>query len=66
MVLRCIKDYWMVKESKEISFNSDAESVKLDYLDIFEGVKPDVMYTAQYHENSDIGTIYLGKPKMRR
>ena len=37
-----------------------------DYPHIFEGIKLDVMYIAQYDENSDTGTKYLGMPKMRR
>ena len=48
------------REMKEISFDSKAESLKQDYLDIFEGVRSDVMYTAQYDENHYIGTTYLG------
>ena len=37
-----------------------------DYLDIFEGVKPDVMHTAHCDENSDKGSTHWGMPKMRR
>ena len=33
------------------------------YLNIYEGIKSNVMYTAQY---DDIGTKYLGMPKMSR
>ena len=33
---------------------------------MFEGIMSPVMYTAQYDENSDIGSTYLGIPKMRR
>ena len=50
MVLICIKSYRMVKEIKEISFDSNTESLKEDYLDIIEGVKADVMYTVQYED----------------
>ena len=51
---------------KEISFDSNTESLKQHCLDIFEGVKPDVMYTTQYDENSNIGKTYLRMPKIRR
>ena len=54
------------REIKEISFDIHTESLKQDYLDMFEGVKSDVIYTAQYAENSNIGTTYLGMPKMIR
>ena len=52
--------------SYEISFNSNTESLKQEYLDIFGGVKSDVIYTAQFDENNDIETAYLGISKMRR
>ena len=47
-------------------FDSNNESLKQDYQDIFEGIKSNTMYTAQYDENSAIGTTYLRMPKMRR
>ena len=40
--------------------------MKEDYLDVFERVKSDVMYTAQNDENSDTWRTYLGMSKMRR
>ena len=40
--------------------------MKQESLDIFESIKSDVMYAAQYGENSDKGTTYLGMPKMKR
>ena len=61
MLLKCIKSYKIGERAiKDTSFDSNTESLQQDYLDIFEGAKSDVMYTAQYHENSDIGTTYLG------
>ena len=54
------------REIKEISFDSSTESLKQDYLYIFEGVKSNVMYTAQHDENSNAGTTNLGMPNMRR
>ena len=46
------------REVKEISSDSNVK-IKMDYLDIFEGVISDIMYTAQYDENIDIVTAYL-------
>ena len=46
------------REIKETTFESNTESLKQNYLDILEGLKSNIMYTAQYHENSDIGTTY--------
>ena len=54
------------REINEVGFDSNIEIVKQDYLNIFEAVKSDVMYTTQYDENSDVGTTYMGMPKMRR
>ena len=54
------------REIKEISFDSNTESLKQGYLDIFEGVISDVMHTAQYDENINTGTTYLEMPKMKR
>ena len=57
----------MVKErSRKYILIQILKIKKLYDLDIFEGVKSDFMYTAQYDENSDIGTNYLWKPKMER
>ena len=33
---------------------------------MFEGVKSDVIYSAKYDENCNIGTTYLGASRMRR
>ena len=39
--------------------------MKHDYLYIFGGIKSDVMYAAEYDENSDKGTTHLGMSKMK-
>ena len=36
------------REVKEMSFSSKVESLKWEYLDIFEEVKSDVTFTVQY------------------
>ena len=53
------------RETKEWGFDSNAERLKQDYLDMFEGDKSNVTYTAQYDENIAIRTTYLGMLKMR-
>ena len=62
--------YYKLQDSegdvKKISFGSNSERLKQDYIDIFEGVKSDVMYTAKYDKNSDTGTTYIGTSEMRR
>ena len=54
------------REIKDRSFDSNTKSLKQDNLDIFEGMKSHVMYTAQNDENSDIVTTDTGMPKRRR
>ena len=54
------------RKRKEVSFDPNSERMKQHYLDLFEGVKLDVIYTAEYDENSDIGTTCLGTFKIRR
>ena len=40
--------------------------MKLDYLDVFEGVKPEGLYTAKYDEDCDIHTTYMYTLSMKR
>ena len=40
--------------------------MKQGCLDIFEGIRSDVMYTAQYDDGCDMGTTCIGVHKMRR
>ena len=54
------------RQVKEISLDPNSLRLKQDYLDIFEGVRSDVIYTAKYAENRDIGTTYLEITKIRR
>ena len=39
---------------------------KSNYLDMYEGVHADVVYTNRFDENSDLSTTYLGQTKMTR
>ena len=48
------------RKIKELNFDSNTESLKKDYLGIFERIKSDVMYTVQYDETCETGTAYLG------
>ena len=58
MVLRCIKIYRIMKERsrKSVSYTG---SLKQDYLNIFEGIKSDVMYTALFDDNNDRDNIFM-------
>ena len=50
----------------ELSFDPYSERLKQDHLNLYEGVKSDVMYTTKYDKNSNLWTTYLRISKMRR
>ena len=47
----------------DVDFGSNPETIKSNYLDMFEGVHTDVVYTNRFDENSDLSTTYLGQTK---
>ena len=66
MVLRGTQSYMMVTDrSRKYLFLSKLYKIETGLYGCFEGVQSDVMYTAQYGRNSDVGTTYLGTSKMR-
>ena len=40
--------------------------LKTNYLDIYEGVHVDVVYSARFDESSDLSTTYLGTTRVMR
>ena len=56
----------MGKESHtlDVDFGSNPETVKSKYLDMYERVHADVVYTNRFDKNSDLNTTYLGQTKM--
>ena len=50
----------------DVDFGSNPETMKSNYLDMYDGVHADVVYTNRFHENSDLSTTYLGQTKMTR
>ena len=53
------------REVIKIRFDLNCKRLKQNYLNI-EGVKPGIIYTTKYDENSDIGLTYLVASKKRR
>ena len=49
-----------------VDFGSNPEIMRSNYLDMYEGVYTDVVYTKRYDESSDLSMTYLGKTKMTR
>ena len=45
----------------EIDFGDMPEKLREEYLDIYDGVKSEILITTRFDENSDLSTTYLGK-----
>ena len=52
--------------SLDIDFGINSETLKTKYLDLYEDVYADMVYTNRFDENSDLSTTYLGQTKMNR
>ena len=50
----------------DIDFGSNPETMRSNYLDMYEGVHADVIFTNRFDEISDSSTTYLGKTTMTR
>ena len=62
--------YCKLKEEEgssiDIDFGINSETLKTKYLDLYEDVYTDMVYTNRFDENSDLSTTYLGQTKMNR
>ena len=47
----------------DVDFGINPETMKSNYLDMYEGVHADMVYTNKFDENSDLSTTYLGQRK---
>ena len=70
-------DYWLHKslhlklkgkesQTIDVDFGSYPEKMKSNYLDMYEGVHTDVIYTNRFDESSDLSTTYLGRTTVER
>ena len=50
----------------DVDFGINPETMKSNYLDMYEGVHADVVFTNRFDENSDLRTTCLGQTKMTR
>ena len=48
----------------EVNLIEGSDRSKEEYLDRLKGVKPEVVDTTRFNENSDFSTTYLGKTNM--
>ena len=62
--------YCKLKEEKsqtlDIDFGINPETINSNYLDMYEGVHAEMVYTNRFDENSDLSMTYLGETKMTR
>ena len=70
-------DYWQHKRLYQslkgeesymidVDFGSNLETMRSNYLDVYDGVHADAVYTNRLDESSDLSTTYLGKTPMTR
>ena len=52
--------------SIDLDFGINSETLKAKYLDLYEEVYADMVYTNRFDENSDLSTTYLDQTKMTR
>ena len=50
----------------DADFGTNPETMRTNYLDMYDGVHTEVWYTKRYDENSDLSTTYLGQTEMTR
>ena len=50
----------------EVDFGINPETLKSNYIDMYEGVHAEMVYTNMFDENSDLSMTYLGQTKMTR
>ena len=50
----------------ELDFSDTLDKLKGEYLDMYYGVKSEVLSTTKFDENSDLSTTYLGRINMTR
>ena len=45
----------------ELDFGQTLDILREEYLDVYEGIQPEILNTTRFEENSDPSTTYLGK-----
>ena len=54
------------RETLEVDFGINPEMLKSNYIDMYEGIHTEIIYTHRFDEYSDLSTTYLGQTKMTR
>ena len=50
----------------QLDFSDTPDTLKGEYLDMYDGARSEVLFTTKFDENSDISTINLGRIDMTR
>ena len=61
---KCRKTPYIKEEERdmlELDFGHTSDKLKEEYLDVYEGIQPEILSTTRFDENSDLTTTYLGK-----
>ena len=53
-------------QTLDVDFSSNPETMRSNYLDIYDGVYADIVYTNRSDESLDLSTTYLGKTTITR
>ena len=53
-------------QTLDMDFGDNPNLLKTNYLDMYEGVHADMVYSNRFDENSDLSTTYLGRTNMTR
>ena len=53
-------------ETLDIDFGINPETLKSNYLDMYEGIHTEMIYTNRFDVNSNLSITYLGHTKMKR
>ena len=49
------------REFREVDFGTNSQNLQDEYLDVYEGIRSDIVSSSRFDENSDISMTYLGK-----
>ena len=54
------------RQVRELDFGKCPDKLNREYLDMYDGIKSEVLITTKFDENSDLSTTYLGRINMTR
>ena len=49
------------KDMLELDFGQMPDTLKEEYLDVYEGIQSEILSTTRFNENLDLSATYLGK-----